>query len=355
MRLAALVPTRDRPETAARAVGSFLDALEGTGLADSVRLVMVDDSGDAAQAASLASFVDRASAGRADAEVVVVPDAGTGPPTLPARGPGAARNRGLSRLREIAPDADVTIMFDDDVCFADTVYRNVPLKCDGVGLLLSALDLCRTDLVVAGCPYVGRQDLSILEHAGLAPGEAPNDWHIPPSMDRAGVENVAPGGISTAFLALRSSPVALPDMPGHYNEDYVWLYALQRAGWPLRRVAQPLIHAPPGEVAVTQEGLDFQIHGEIVWLAVLEHERFPVDDHLALAAAVAEIASDLRNALRDHVVRERVNVRAVISAVISRYDAIGREFERRRPGLDAARLVADIRQGLALRPSDFGK
>jgi hypothetical protein len=155
---------------------------------------------------------------------------------------------------------------------------------------------------------------------------------VQPAVARADVENVAPGGISTAFVATAAPPTALPDFPEHYNEDYVWLHSFERAGWLLRQVAVPLIHAPPGDVDVTASGLSFQIYGEIVWLAVLEQARFPVDDPAAMASAVEEIAGDIRSAFADQGMAARHTVAAMLSEVLDHYEAIGRQFSSLQPG-----------------------
>lgn len=204
---------------------------------------------------------------------------------------------------------------------------------------------------MVGCPYVGRQDLSILEHARLAEAPVTDTHGIAPSLERHDIENVAPGGISTAFLVVGLPPGALPDFPEHYNEDYVWLQALMRAGWSLRRIPVPLVHAPPGEVAVTADGLAFQIHGEIVWLSVLEQDRFPVDRSEALAAAVEEIAGDLRSALEDPAVAERPQTASIVQDVLGQFLAMKRGFVADDPTPGGKRLVDAIRAGLELAPS----
>lgn len=345
MRFAAVVPTRNRAHTADRAVRTFLSALRRTGLASAVTIAVADDSDDAAESALLVGLM-REMAATHNARIDLVGHA------LGARGifggPGAARNRALGRLRETAPDAEVTVMFDDDVVFDDTHYRGVTLRCDGARLLREASGGCGDRPTVAGCAYIGRQDLSILEHVRLAPSAGSDDRHVMPALDRAGVESVAPGGISTAFLMVGAPPAALPDFPEHYNEDYVWLHALAGAGWPLLRVPTPLIHAPPGDVLVTLEGLSFQVHGEIVWLAVLERERFPVDDPAAMAAAVREIAGDLRSALMDPVVVAQPAIAELVGTVLAGYDAIALDLAAARATAETSVLLDQIRAGLDL-------
>ena len=349
MRVAALMPTRDRAATAARAAGTFLAALHATGLATSVTLAVADDSGEAGERAALAALMTAIAEQYPSASINIVATGRGGERRNETHGgPGAARNHALALLRKAAPAADLTVMFDDDVCFADVSYRGLELRCDGRRLLEQALRACAEGPTVAGCGYSGRQDLSILEHARLMPGQTADAWHVAPSTERGGVENVSPGGISTAFLAIGAAPAELPDFPEHYNEDYVWLHALAEAGWNLRRVPAALAHAPPGEVEVTEVSLAFQIHGEIVWLAVLERERFPAEDPESMAAAVEEIAGDLRAALADPAVSAQPRMARTVEVVLRRYERIGGEFLRRQPGAHAVALLADIHAALRL-------
>lgn len=350
MRIAALMPTCDRADIARRAVDTFLTALSDATRRTAVTLVIADDSSRAKERDLLRRDMAYLSIRHPEATIVVVNTSNSHEATVgaPGGGPGATRNTSMEALRQLCPNADVTIMFDDDVCFADTVYRGQELRCDGRKLLRDALALCKREQVVVGCDYVGRQDLSILEHARLAGSGTTVAQSVPPAIERRDVENVAPGGISTAFLAIATGPGALPAFAHHYNEDYVWLHALQCAGWSLVRVPTQLIHAPPGDVQITSTGLSFQIYGEIVWLAVLEHERFPVHAPADVVAAVEEITSDIRAALVDPRLAELPGITRVLTEVLAHYDRLGRQFSTGKLGMHAKRLMRDIKNGLAM-------
>lgn len=350
MRVAALVPTRDRPGTAHRAAETFLASLSRLHRIDAVTLVLADDSTGIGQTALLRRLAAGLSDRYGNASLEVVRTGVGHEPTVyaPGGGPGAARNAGLRVLRERSPDADVTIMFDDDVAFADVAYRGSTLVCDGSRLLGEALDVCATPRSIAGCGYVGRQDLSILEHASLWSAAGSPDDAIEPAVERANVENVAPGGISTAFLAVAGPPALLPDFPEHYNEDYVWLHAFERAGWSLRRVKTPLIHAPPGFVQITPAGLSFQIRGEIVWLGILERDRYRVGYSDEMAAAVEEIVGDIRTALAAVEGAGHTIIATILREVLLHYEGIRDQFASRRIMPEAEGLMRDIERGLAL-------
>lgn len=351
MRIAAMMPTRDRAATAYRAASTFLEAISRLPEVQTVSLVIADDSSRRSEIELLQNMVANLGNRYGAASVTAVRAAGNTASSVasPHGGPGRARNCSLAVLRDRCVESDVTILLDDDVSFTDVVYRGAKLRCDGSKLIADALLACRPGRTIAGCGYVGRQDLSMLEHARLASQFGPGGL-VTPSVRRADVENVAPGGISTAFLTLAAPPTLLPPFPEHYNEDYIWLHAFERAGWSLKRVAEDLIHAPPGDVAVTPAALSFQIYGEIVWLAVLECARYPVDDFQAMAAAVDEIAGDIRAALVHPPVSGRAEVAFALREVLKHYELLLAQFGSGQLGTEALRLLTDIRKGLALAP-----
>jgi hypothetical protein len=349
-RVAVAVPTRGRAALARRAVRSFLTALRAVDPTALATIVVADDSDGPGECRLLEGMVAELAGAfpLSTLEVLPPPRATRRTVAGPGRGPGAVRNRALARLRSGAGDYDLTVMFDDDVCFSDVEYLGGTVRCDGAALLRDALARAARPRTVVGCGYVGRQDLSILEHIRLDHGPGPKE--VAPSLSREGIDNVAPEGISTAFLAIGAPARGLPDFPEHYNEDYVWLHALRGAGWDLVRAVQPLAHVPSGPVCVTAPSLSFQVFGEIVWLAVLEADRFPVDSAASLAAAVDEIAGDLRAALAGTGVRARPVVAAALREVLAHYDQVAVCIRDGRPSAGADRLRRAIRDALALGP-----
>lgn len=352
MRVAALMPTRDRPATAVRAASSFLSAVAATGAATSVDLTIVDDS----DAPEKRLMLDRITAELATTQIhaSIRVERCERPPrnrsvARPGGGPGAARNFGLRLMRRSRAPGDALVLFDDDIVFGPISENGMEFDCDGPALLAEALEACRTPRTIIGCDYVGRQDLSFLEHAQLDHGSAPS-VPIPPAIERGDVASVAPGGISTAFLAVAGTAADVPDFPEHYNEDYLWLHAMARAGWRLLRTREPLVHAPPGHVAVSARSLSFQILGEIVWLGVLETDRYPVGSYAAMAAAIEEIAGDLIAALARPSTVARPDVQAIVEEVLAHYQAISKTFRDGLPSEGAIRIQDAIRKGLGMHP-----
>ena len=348
-RIAVLMPTRNRASTAARAVSSFLASARDIAETTVVRVCVVDDSDDPSESEALAGHLDAVrSANRMIPVDLVRRVPATPPGDMPSvgGGPGGARNEGLRHLRSLPRDHDVLLMFDDDVCFAAGPQQGFGGGCDSATLLHEALRGCRTGRTVVGCDYLGRQDLSILEHAHLDDGETAADGRISPAVARQDVTCVAPGGISTAFLAVSASAHDVPDFPEHYNEDYLWLHRLAKRGWSLHKASEPLLHAPPGDIAVTVGSLTYQVFGEIVWLAVLEADTFPVENRLAIAAAVEEIAGDLRKARDAGRVRSDPSLMGTVCQVLQYFERVRDDIGSGVATPDAARLLSAITLGL---------
>ncbi|MGA9582034.1 MAG: hypothetical protein WBR13_08715 [Allosphingosinicella sp.] len=345
LRIAALMPTRGRAACAARAVESFLQALRACSNVTLAGLCIADDSDEEHQQDMLRRHVVEV-ASRHSARIEIT-RGGVGMPThLPypvGGGPGAARNRALHHLRTQGWPHDRLVMFDDDVSFSPTRYGGRMLNCSGDLLLGEALCMNLRERTVVGCDYAGRQDLSILEHLRIGADRARISGAIRPAMVRENVACVAPGEISTAFLVVTACAAEVPDFVEHYNEDYLWLLGFARRGWALRRIHEPLVHAPPGDVAVSAASLSFQIFGEIVWLMVLEAHRYPRDDPAAIAAAVDEIIGDLRAANGTNL---KPPLCSIVDEVLVTYERLLADLRGRRTTSLASALVAAIDVGL---------
>jgi hypothetical protein len=352
MRIAALVPTRNRADTAHRAAGSLLDALQTIGAATSTQLLIVDNSDAKREIDKIRVAADslRSAHPRVKIEILTSTDTGSSDFSVetPLWGPGNVRNLGFKHLATELVHNDITLLFDDDVCFGDVEYLGTSLLCDGANLLREAFKLCQIPKRVVGCSYAGRQDLSILEHIVLSSAEKLPE--VRPATDRSAIQSVAPAGISTAFLAISSPVHMLPNFPHHYNEDYVWLHTLDRAGWELQRASTLLPHVPPGGIKITAPLLSFQVFGEIVWLAISERARLDYQDPKALAAAVDEVIDDIRAALIVAESRLSKNVIAMLRQIKTRYEALRDDVAAARPCLLGARLKEAIEAGLSLRP-----
>jgi hypothetical protein len=142
MRVAALVPTRNRARTAVRAIVTFLAALKATGFSAHATVIVADDSDDPREIQTLLTLLPEIREQFAWASLYALPATKAEGLGAFSGGPGAVRNRGLDWLRRNANDAERTFLFDDDVCFSSATYRGMQLECDGAGLLRTAIEVC---------------------------------------------------------------------------------------------------------------------------------------------------------------------------------------------------------------------
>lgn len=265
MKVAAIVPTRDRPATLQRALQSFFWACESAALEVAV-VVVSDDSASCVGRQRTRELVRRMAAARGSTLFCLMAGG------VRARSPGTARNRGLHCLLEAGVPHDAVVMFDDDVSFADCAYQNQQFRSDGASLMCEVAQLPRSPHTVLGCCYRGRQDLALLDHIRLADVRATEPS---PSIERADVPNEAPGGVTGAFLSVPRSVQHLPHFLAVYNEDYFWLRRMAREGWRLYCSPSALVHAPPGKLEISRSRLIFEMRGEVLWCAALDICRDP--------------------------------------------------------------------------------
>lgn len=191
-------------------------------------------------------------------------------------------------------DEDDTVVFlDDDILLTDEVYRGRLVEVDGASLLRELLaSTYPRRLVASGAAYSGQFDGSILDHLRMVSEETltrlsrdPNGGDprakdlleelslfpstLPVQRACAGSGDSIEGpGISGALLA--TTPAALHShfLPSCYNEDWIWLALLGRAGTEIRRVSCRALHASPPQQEIGWAILDYQNAGEVVYRAV---------------------------------------------------------------------------------------
>jgi len=355
-RIAALIPTHNRASSCERAVTTYLRSTERLAHGRELVVCIVDDSTVVAESENLRSVIEALRSAHPHARIDLLhPLLGGEEASSPQRGAGAARNRGLQHLASELEQGDIFITFDDDVCFSGTAYQGEWLCCDGMKLIDEALLRAGTERVVAGCDYVGRQDLSILEHLHLADRSDVRGVTVKPAMGRGTVQSVAPGGISSAFLACGVPLDGLPTFLEHYNEDYIWLRRLTASGWRLEQCREALVHAPPETLTVTDAALAWQIFGEIVWLVTLETDRYPISRPDAMADAVDEIAGDLRAARARCRQFGFAEIGTIVERVLLRFESIHEEIRQNVAGREARLLVTACEDSLRYVQGSSGR
>lgn len=194
---------------------------------------------------------------------------------LGAPGWDLAGVRFTAMLQGALPDRPpVHLFLDDDIRVADCSYagRSFSVDASAVNKVVRA-EAEEDGVFAAGASFVGRPDLSALEHfeafldrvaAGdVADGSA---W-FPVAVTH--VPHVHPDGpgISGGFMlttrpALRTAPLARS-----YNEDWLWLRQLPLAGGTIREMDIAVVHAGPLRARLSARSLVLQFEGEVLDLA----------------------------------------------------------------------------------------
>ena len=174
--------------------------------------------------------------------------------------------------------ATAHLFLDDDIRLAGCSYGDESFGVDARALGEALRSEARLDgLRAAGAPFLGRVDLSTLEHleafldgvlGGQEAAPAGSDPSFPAVVTSAPHRHPDSPGVSGGFLvttrrALRTVPLAKS-----YNEDWIWLRQLAAAGGTLRELDVAVVHAGPRHVRVSADGLALQFEGEVLDLAL---------------------------------------------------------------------------------------
>jgi hypothetical protein len=177
------------------------------------------------------------------------------------------------------PGSTAHLFLDDDIRVAPCSYAGDRFDVDPVALG----DALRTvaegdDLLAAGAPFLGRADLSALEHFEAfldgVPGRAPPVARAgsPPSFPVVvtSVPHVHPDspGISGGFLLTTTRALRTVPLARSYNEDWIWLRQLIAAGGTIREIGVAVVHAGPTRFRLSTEGLFLQFEGEVLDLTL---------------------------------------------------------------------------------------
>jgi hypothetical protein len=314
MKCAVLVPTCDRPGLLKRALLTFASAAESTDVAIA-RVVVADDS---VHSANTAAVLDAVRAVVASFEVEHLRPA---PGGMCPGGPGRTRTRGLRHLKRSGVEHDGVLMFDDDVAFADCIYQGTVVASAGRALLAEIAQHRKPETIL-GCSYVGRQDLTVLEHIVLLAARGPSVG-TEASSSRGHVRHEAPGGISGALVFAPTHAAELPEFLPWYNEDYFWLRRMMRDGWRLLSSEHALAHAPEDGLSVSVERLCFEQHGEFLWDALAEAPANGDENELGEGALkqLRVRLDELRDARRVIMRSRNVELRRVVAPALEGAEA----------------------------------
>lgn len=267
MTCAVIVPTRDRPEDLKRALVSFIQCKKDTAF-QRVIIIVSDDSRRKENSYQNRQLCNLLSSSDYRTKIFYVPPCENG-----IHGAGLTRNRGMMWLKESKENHNSLMFFDDDMSFTNCIYQNKLYLPEGKALLKHLSLLPRCSMEVWGCDYIGRQDLSMLEHLKVHLSMRSKSSHMLAGNSRAGLPYHAPGGISGGFLYLNSSIANIPYFLNIYNEDYMWLKRMEILGWKLKKKKNVIVHAPNSKFEIETEPFINQQVGEVLWQASMIIEQ----------------------------------------------------------------------------------
>lgn len=205
--------------------------------------------------------------------------------------PGGMRNIAIAHARQHL--SDMCFWIDDDIVFGIHEENGLIVRGDGPGVLDAMIAELKGCAIASGCGYVGRDDLSLADHAkqlilgatGMAcsHGQSQADClriledvpdSLPIRITKLEAEHTdayrGPTGISSGCLALRWGIRDFPPVPYWYNEDWIWLCLVADRVRSLRRVNGKVVHAPPSESGLNAKDLVRQQVGEAVYEVIRE-------------------------------------------------------------------------------------
>ncbi len=205
------------------------------------------------------------------------------------------RNLAFVCALSCAQEDDFLLFLDDDMLFESAPYHGHFIVIDGVSVLRQLAQQTLPGMVVAsGAGYYGRHDTSLRQHVhlvleevgqllsihGMGTKMSPLLQHrlhelshfphaIPLRLNLPGSALAEGGpGISGAVLATTVASLRSHCLPRWYNEDWIWLSLLSAGPGTLRKIEAHIIHAAPPQPPVTLEFFQYQMYGDIMYLAL---------------------------------------------------------------------------------------
>ncbi len=241
------------------------------------------------------------------------------------------------------------LFLDDDIRLADCRYAGRSFRVDGAAVAKAIrAEAEGGGMFAAGAPFLGRADLSALEHFeafldDVSAGE-PRANASPSFPAVVAVEpHVHPDGpgISGGFMVTTTEALRAAPLSRSYNEDWLWLRQLALAGGTIREMDVAVVHAGPPRSRLSAGGLFLQFEGEVLDLALAlalalggtSADRF-VDE--AFATCAARLDTVLRRA------RRMTGQARSIAAGVGALEGAWARVQQASPARYAERLAAHL-------------
>lgn len=213
----------------------------------------------------------------------------------PAWDLAGVRNLAFVCALSYAQEDDFLLFLDDDMLFESSNYQGHFLVIDGISVLRQLAQQTPPRMIVAsGVGYYGRHDTSLRQHMQLVLEEIQQllsihkmgtnmspllqkrlhelshfPHAIPLRLNLPGFALAEGGpGISGAILATTVASLRSHCLPRWYNEDWIWLSLLGAGPGTLRKIEASVIHAAPPQLPITLDFFQYQMYGDILYLAL---------------------------------------------------------------------------------------
>lgn len=183
-----------------------------------------------------------------------------------------------------------TLFLDDDIVFSSQSCNEHYFKIDGTNALTQLYNSVSHDNgVLSGTTYLGRTDLSVLEHIFFLliqlknhpefierslnlitefPETLPIHITLSEQDDDPSLPK-GPGEISGAVLAVNNSMLSSHGMINCYNEDWIWILLHGRKNKKIYKCDIPLLHCPPSQKKISFEFMVYQEIGEVIFESIV--------------------------------------------------------------------------------------
>lgn len=220
--------------------------------------------------------------------------------------------------------SDAKILFlDDDIVFGSHSCNEHYIKINGANVLVQLYNsISENDWAFSGTTYLGRTDLSVLEHVLFLliqlkyhpefiernlnliaefPETLPIHLTLSEQDDDPSLPK-GPGEISGAVLAVNNGMLSSHGMINYFNEDWIWILLHGRKNKKIYKCDTPLLHCPPSQKIISSDFMIYQEIGEIVYKSIVSAiEEAPQDVSCLEWLRSNYKVSHLESAVTDHL------------------------------------------------------
>lgn len=198
--------------------------------------------------------------------------------------------------------SDEKILFlDDDIVFGSQLCNEHYIEIDGANALSQLYNSISANKgTLSGTTYLGRTDLSVLEHVFFLLvqlknypefiernlnliAEFPETLPIHTTLsehDNDPSLPKGPGEISGAVLAVNNDILSSHGMINYYNEDWIWILLHGKKSKKIYKCDAPLLHCPPTQKKISFDFMVYQEIGEIIFKSLFSAtEQAPQNTH----------------------------------------------------------------------------